>query len=224
MSPLGISLLRLLAVAGFSLLAWRKLQIVMALQPQPRWDHPWQRLRSVLVNGLFQRRMVQREWKPGLILTIMLTDFAFEAFRFDKLMEATDEADMKAGVRDARDLVWKDGLDAFTCTSCGYCEAACPIELEHLDKFFRMRQHQVMIAGEFPHELKKVFEAYESQGNPWGLQASQRGDWAAGLNVPVVRSARDMAGLDCLFYVGSSPTSMRRARCCANCAATHRWR
>ena len=56
----------------------------------------------------------------------------------------------------------------WACTTCGYCEAACPIELEHLDKFFRLRQHQVMIAGEFPHELKKVFEAYESQGNPWG--------------------------------------------------------
>jgi Fe-S oxidoreductase len=186
----------------------------------------------------------------------------------DKLMAATDEADMKAGVRDARDLVWKDGLDAFTCTecgrckdacpthltgkplslkavnddlkrhlmsqralivqapavqplpalvgevisqdtlwactSCGYCEAACPIELEHLDKFFRMRQHQVMIVGEFPHDLKKVFEAYEAQGNPWGLQASQRGDWAAGLGVPVLRSGQDMAGLDFLFYVGSA--------------------
>jgi len=186
----------------------------------------------------------------------------------DKLMAATDEAEMQAGVRTARDLVWKDGLDAFTCTecgrckdacpthltgkplslkavndslkqhlieqreaivaadpkqelpplvgpvigedtlwtctTCGYCEAACPIELEHLDKFFRMRQQQVMIAGEFPHELKKVFEAYESQGNPWGLQAAQRGDWAAGLDVPVVRTAEDLAGLEFLFYVGSA--------------------
>jgi Fe-S oxidoreductase len=186
----------------------------------------------------------------------------------DKLMEATDEADMQAGVRSARDLTWKDGLDAFTCTecgrckdacpthltgkplslkavndslkhhlleqrdlvvagdpeqslpplvgmvisedtlwactTCGYCEAACPIELEHLDKFFRMRQHQVMIAGEFPHELKRVFEAYESQGNPWGLPAEQRGDWAHGLDVPVVRTAADMAGMDYLFYVGSA--------------------
>jgi len=92
----------------------------------------------------------------------------------------------------------------WTCTTCGYCEAACPIELEHLDKFFRMRQQQVMIAGEFPHELKKVFEAYESQGNPWGLQAAQRGDWAAGLDVPVVRTAEDLAGLEFLFYVGSA--------------------
>jgi Fe-S oxidoreductase len=186
---------------------------------------------------------------------------------------------MQAGVRSARDLTWKDGLDAFTCTecgrckdacpthltgkplslkgsttassaicsssarrssptrcascrrswaavigtetlwactTCGYCEAACPIELEHLDKFFRMRQHQVMIEGEFPHELKKLFEAYESQGNPWGLQADARGDWAQGLGVPVVRTAADLAGLDLLFYVGSAmsfdPRGQRIAR------------
>jgi Fe-S oxidoreductase len=92
----------------------------------------------------------------------------------------------------------------WACTTCGYCEAACPIELEHLPKFFRMRQHQVMIVGEFPHELKKVFEAYESQSNPWGLQADQRADWAQGLDVPIVRTAADLAGLDCLFYVGSA--------------------
>jgi Fe-S oxidoreductase len=425
----------LLAFAGFAWLAWRKLAIVLALQPEVRWDRPAERLKSVLVNGLLQQRMIQREWRPGLmhaaiflgfmslllrklqliaigysesatfpevlgpfaavkdgielvvvaavlyafyrrfivrpprlepnreavlvlslILTIMVTDFLFDGFRFtllservagigherayafggdavanlfsglpptvltagyvlsywvqmvvvfsflvllpagehfhivtalpalffrrgrpanqvpsvdiDKLMAATDEAEMQAGVRTARDLTWKDGLDAFTCTecgrckdacpthltgkplslkavndslkhhlldqreaivagdpkgelpallgpvisedtlwactTCGYCEAACPIELEHLPKFFRMRQHQVMIVGEFPHELKKVFEAYESQSNPWGLQPDQRADWAQGLDVPIVRTAADLAGLDCLFYVGSA--------------------
>jgi heterodisulfide reductase subunit C len=436
MSPVGISLLMLLGMCGFAWLTWRKLAVVVALQPQMRWDQPWQRLQSVLRNGFMQQRMVQREWRPGLmhaviflgfmsllvrkvqllaigysetfvwpdafggpfaafkdgvevavtlavlygfyrrfvlhpkrlepnreailvlglILAIMLTDFAFDGFRFallapsvpgiaheaqyawagnavaqmfvgmspgalqagyvlsywtqmvvvfsflvllpagehfhivtalptlffrrgrpghrvpsvdmEKLMEATEEADMVAGARTARDLNWKEGLDAFTCTecgrckdacptfltgkplslkmvndsvkhhlveqrelivtkdpknelpallgpvigeetlwactTCGYCEAACPIELEHLDKFFRLRQHQVMIAGEFPHELKKVFEAYESQGNPWGLPTQQRGDWAKGLDVPVVQDAEAMAGYELLFYVGSA--------------------
>jgi Fe-S oxidoreductase len=436
MSPVGISLLMLLALAGFVALAWRKLQLVAALQAEPRWDEPWQRARSVLVNGLLQQRMLQREWPSGLmhaviflgflsllarkaqlvaigfdehfvfapafggpfaafkdgvelaviaavlyamwrrcvarparlernreawlvlglILAIMITDLVFDALRFallapqvpgiahesdfafagsalantvaawpqqalqwgyvlsywtqmvvvlgflvllptgehfhivtalptlffrrgrpayrvpgvdiDKLMDATDEADMRAGARTVLDLNWKEGLDVFTCTecgrckdacpthlsgkplslkavndslkhhllaqreavlggdakgelpplvgpviaedtlwactTCGYCEAACPIELEHLDKFFRLRQHQVMIAGEFPHELKKVFEAYESQGNPWGLQAGERGGWADGLGVPLVSSQDDMAGLEFLFYVGSA--------------------
>jgi len=62
----------------------------------------------------------------------------------------------------------------------------------------------VMIVGEFPHELKKVFEAWEVQGNAWGLPAEQRGDWAKGLDVPVVSSAADAAGLDYVFYVGSA--------------------
>ena len=436
MGPLGISGLLLLALAAFAALAWRKLAIVRALQTEPRWDQPAQRWRTVLVNGLLQRRMVQREWRAGLmhaviflgfmslllrklqllaigydetaafpdafggpfaafkdaielavtaavlyalyrryvlrparlernreallvlglILIIMLSDFAYDGFRFatlaafvpavaheqayafagstvaqavsglspsalqagyvisywlqmtvvlsflvilplgehfhivtalpalyfrrgrpahrvptvdiDALMAATDEADMKAGVRTALDLTWKDGLDVFTCTecgrckdacptfltgkplslkavndslkhhllderarvlardakaelpaligsaisadtlwactTCGYCEAACPIELEHLPRFFRMRQHQVMIAGEFPHPLKTAFEAWQSQGNAWGMPAEQRGVWAQGLDVPLLRQASDAADLELLFYVGSA--------------------
>jgi Fe-S oxidoreductase len=174
---------------------------------------------------------------------------------------------MKVGARTVRDLTWKEGLDAFTCTecgrckdacptfltgkplslkgvndgvkkhllaeretilagkddalpalvgsvisedtlwactTCGYCEAACPIELEHLGKFFRLRQHRVMMDGEFPHELKNVFEAYEATSNPWGLPADTRADWAKGLDVPVVSSPEEMKGFDYLFYVGSA--------------------
>ncbi len=33
---------------------------------------------------------------------------------------------MRIGVRTAKDLTWKDGLDAFTCTECGRCKDACP--------------------------------------------------------------------------------------------------
>jgi Fe-S oxidoreductase len=438
LSPLGITLLTLAAVAGFVYLSVRKLAIVAALQPEVRWDHPWARLRTLLVNGFFQARMIQRDWKPGvmhtaiflgfvalllrkvqllvigydepftypglaggifaaakdavelavlaalayafyrryvqkparlepnreallilsLITVIMITDFLFDGFRFalladrypdlaherdfafvggrigaafaglspavlqagyhlsywtqlvvvfaflvllptgehfhivtalptlyfrrgspanavptvdlEKIMgEGADDAEMKIGVRTAKDLTWKEGLDAFTCTecgrckdacptfltgkplslkwvndsikhhlleqrqvivdpkaaddalpplagtvisddtlwactTCGYCEAACPIELEHLPKFYRMRQHRVLMDGEFPHELKAVFEAYEVQSNPWGLPADTRGDWARGQDVPVATTAADVAGLEYLYYVGSA--------------------
>jgi Fe-S oxidoreductase len=104
----------------------------------------------------------------------------------------------------------------WACTTCGYCESACPIELEHLPRFFRMRQHRVMMDGEFPHELKAVFAAYESQSNPWGLPADTRADWARGLDVPVVTDAASVQGLDYLFYVGSAqsfdPRGQRVAR------------
>jgi hypothetical protein len=54
MGPAGISALMLLAFTGFAWLAWRKLAIVIALRPEARWDQPWQRLRSVVVNGVLQ--------------------------------------------------------------------------------------------------------------------------------------------------------------------------
>ena len=92
----------------------------------------------------------------------------------------------------------------WACTTCGYCETACPIELEHLPRFFRMRQHRVLMDGEFPHELKAVFAAYESQSNPWGLSADARADWARELGVPVVTTPEQVKALDYLFYVGSA--------------------
>ena len=450
MSPLGITLLMLVAFAGFGYLAARKLRIVAHLSPEVRWDHPGARLMAVVTNGLLQSRMIRRDWKPGLmhaviflgfmallarklqlivigyhepfvypgvaggsfaalkdaveiavlfalayafwrryvvkpvrleanreallilslILAIMITDFLFDGFRFalfagadpgiaherdyafagsrvalalsglspaalslgyhlsywtqlvvvfaflvilpvgehfhivtalptlyfrrgspantvpfvdlEKMMAEGAEADeMRVGVRTAKDLTWKEGLDAFTCTecgrckdacptfltdkplsmkwvndslkrhllekreeivagktpdealpplvgevigedtlwactTCGYCEAACPIELEHLPRFFRMRQHRVLMDGEFPHELKAVFEAYESQSNPWGLPAGARGAWAASLDIAVVDTPEHVRALDYLYYVGSAesydPRGQRVAR------------
>jgi len=112
------------------------------------------------------------------------------------------------------DVISDDTL--WACTTCGYCEAACPIELEHLPRLFRMRQHRVLMDGEFPHELKAVFAAYESQSNPWGLPADTRADWARGLDVPVVTDRASVEALEYLFYVGSAesfdPGGQRVAR------------
>jgi len=436
MGPIAITLIAAAGIAGFSLLAWRKLAIVAALQPEVRWDRPGERLRKLLALGFLQQRMIAGEPKPGLmhtviflgfmtllvrkvqllvigysptfvypglagglyatlkdlvevavtaavlyafwrrfvlkprrlepnreaivvlslILAIMVTDFLFDGFRFayfdgrdggiaheqsfafvgaaiaaglsglapesvavgmhvsywiqmltvfsflvllpwgehfhivtalpavffsrdtplnrvpavdlEKIM--SDDAggdDIRVGARTAADLVWKDGFDAFTCTecgrckdacptfltgkplalkwvhdavkrhllehreaivagrhealpplvgpvisedtlwactTCGYCEHACPIELEHLGKFFRLRQHQVMMEGAFPAELKTLFDNVESAGNPWGLPADARADWAKGLDIPLLESAEQAKDLDYLFYVGSA--------------------
>jgi len=185
----------------------------------------------------------------------------------EKIMSDDAGDDMRVGITNAADLVWKDAFDAFTCTecgrckdacptfltdkplalkwvhdsvkhhliekreaivarkadelpplvgnvisedtlwactTCGYCEHACPIELEHLGKFFRMRQHQVMMEGAFPAELKTLFDNYESAGNPWGLPSDTRADWAKGLDVPLLESPEQARELDYLFYVGSA--------------------
>ncbi len=39
---------------------------------------------------------------------------------------ASDGAPMKFGAKDVMDLSWKNLLDAYSCTECGRCSAACP--------------------------------------------------------------------------------------------------
>ena len=349
MSPVGISLLMLLAFAGFAWLAWRKLQIVLALQPEVRWDQPGSALRSVLVNGLLQQRMMQREWRAGpdargdlprlhvaaaaqaaadrhrlrraasssrrpsagrsrrsrtasnwpsslAVLYAFWRRFVLRPPRLepqprggagavadpgdhghrlrlrrlslraavrpgagdrararlrlrrrrggqccsracrrrrcrratccrtgrrwwwcsaswcccrraststssprcrrcssaaagpanrvpgvdiDKLMEATDEADMKAGVRTARDLTWKDGLDAFTCTECGRCKDACPTHLTGKPlslkavndslKHHLLEQREAIVAGDPKNELPRAGGPGDQRGHAVGL-------------------------------------------------------
>jgi Fe-S oxidoreductase len=110
----------------------------------------------------------------------------------------------------------------WACTTCGYCEVACPIGLEHLPKFYRLRQRQVMMEGVFPQELNRVFAAYESQSNPWGLDAATRGDWASELDIPIVGTAAEVEQLDYLYYVGSAssfdPRGQKIARAFAKVA------
>ena len=442
MGPWAISLLMILGFAGFAVLAWRKLAIVVALRPEVRWDAPAGRLSRLATMGFGQSRMVAGEWRPGLmhaaiflgfmallvrkvnliaigydplavipgaagalyaaakelvevgvlvavlyafwrrfvarpkrlepnreaililslILVIVVTDFLFDGFRFVRYaadagiahergfapvgaalaaafaglspdaiawglhasywtqmvtvfaflvllpagehfhivtalpavflaretplnrvpgvdLEAVmaDDApeDMKVGAKTAADLVWKEAFDAFTCTecgrckdscptfltgkplaqkwvndslkhhlldkreailahreadlpplvggviseetlwactTCGYCERSCPIGLEHLGRFYRLRQHQVMMEGAFPPELKAVFDAYESQSNPWGLPADTRGNWAKDLGVAVLESAAQAKDLEWVFYVGSAQSFDARAQ------------
>lgn len=99
------------------------------------------------------------------------------------------------------DVIKEDTL--WACTTCGYCEAACPIELEHLPRIYKMRQNMVMMETEFPEELMNVFNNYENQSNPWGVPADSRADWAKDLDVPFITSDEDMAKYDYLYYVGS---------------------
>lgn len=46
-----------------------------------------------------------------------------------ELAPAGDAQPMKFGAKDVQDLSWKNLLDAYSCTECGRCSAACPANL-----------------------------------------------------------------------------------------------
>lgn len=96
------------------------------------------------------------------------------------------------------------------CTTCGACVEQCPILIEQFPKLLFLRRHLVMEKVEFPEEILPFFENMEQRSNPWGIAPSDRGRWAADLDIP--RFSKN-GTLDYLFYVGcvgSFDARMRR--------------
>lgn len=89
--------------------------------------------------------------------------------------------------------------EIWTCTTCGACMHVCPVEIEHIPKIVGFRQARVLMESKFPAELVPFFRNIETNSNPWGLGSSKRGDWAEGLDVPLLK---DRPGTEYLFWVG----------------------
>ncbi len=90
------------------------------------------------------------------------------------------------------DTVW-------ACTSCAWCETACPVFIENIPRLIEMRRHKVQVEADFPPEIQRVFEGMERQGNPWGIGQDRRDEWAEDLKIP---RWGDGGQYDYLFYVG----------------------
>jgi len=88
------------------------------------------------------------------------------------------------------------------CTSCGWCEEGCPVGIEHIQRIFDMRRHLVLMESKFPQEATSAFKGIENQGNPWGLAAEKRIEWAKGLDIPEMSELEDPSDIDVLYWVG----------------------
>src|SRR5438477_2739095 len=73
----------------------------------------------------------------------------------------------------------------WACTTCGWCEQACPVFIEQLPRIVDMRRNLVLMESRFPDEAARVFKGMEGQGNPWGMGSNRRAEWAADLDIPV---------------------------------------
>jgi len=87
----------------------------------------------------------------------------------------------------------------WACTTCAWCEQACPVFIEHLPRIVDMRRNLVLMESRFPEEAARVFKGMETQGNPWGMGSNRRAEWCADLDLPLVADAKDA---EYLFFVG----------------------
>src|SRR3954469_10670130 len=92
----------------------------------------------------------------------------------------------------------------WACTTCGWCEQACPVFIEHLPRIVDMRRNLVLMESRFPEEAARVFKGMETQGNPWGMGSNRRAEWCADLEVPVAAAMdkESLEGVEYLFFVG----------------------
>jgi Fe-S oxidoreductase len=104
------------------------------------------------------------------------------------------------------DVLW-------SCTNCGACVEECPVDIEHIDHIAGLRRHQVLIESAFPTEASSMLKNLENKGDPWGMGAARRLDWAEGLDfdVPVVEGPIG-EDVEYLFWVGCAGALEDRAR------------
>ncbi|MFL5411759.1 MAG: (Fe-S)-binding protein [Myxococcales bacterium] len=91
----------------------------------------------------------------------------------------------------------------WACTTCGWCEQACPVFIEQIPRIVDMRRHLVLMESRFPEEAARVFKGMEGQGNPWGMGSNRRAEWCADLDVPIAANVGNAAReFEWLFFVG----------------------
>ena len=104
---------------------------------------------------------------------------------------------------------WIDEETIWACTTCRYCEHACPVGITFVDKITDLRRHLVLEKSEFPKEAQTAFNGMERQGNPWNVSPESRLEWAEGLKVPTVEQNPEF---EILYWVGCAPATDPRAR------------
>jgi len=100
--------------------------------------------------------------------------------------------------------------ELMACTTCGACVANCPVFIEHVDTIVNMRRYLVLTEGDVDAEVARTFRNMENNANPWGVSNSRRGDWAEGLDIPLMSELDHTP--EYLFWVGCAGSFDDRAK------------
>jgi len=92
--------------------------------------------------------------------------------------------------------------ELWACTSCKACDEICPVNIEILDKILDMRRYLSLMESNFPAELGNAYRAMENQGNPWGMNQGERGDWAKNIAGVTIIDPGEPITAEYLYWVG----------------------
>jgi Fe-S oxidoreductase len=146
------------------------------------------------------------------LLIMNLRDHVFE--QGEAILDARAEGREPEAVPLNPDVVEDEVV--WDCVTCGACMQECPVNIEHVDHIVDMRRNLVMGESRFPQEAGALLRNMESAKNPWGVQQSERADWADGLGV---RTLEDGRAPEYLYWVGCAASFDDRAKKIAQATA-----
>jgi len=146
---------------------------------------------------------VGRPLSPRFI-GIKARDYAFQHY---PVLGHAQNGKPLVGNKDSGGIYSEDEI--WSCTTCGACEAECPLLVEYIDKIVDLRRGLVD-DGNVPQSLQKPLKALESRGNPYGKMEKKKADWANAKDFqqvcPVKTLGKDKDkdnGADTLYFVDS---------------------
>jgi Fe-S oxidoreductase len=126
-----------------------------------------------------------------------LIEKAPELVRLARAAEAAEKEAAAAALPALSEVVPPETF--WACTTCGWCETACPVFIENIPRLIDLRRYKVLVDSDFPEEAARVFKNIETQGNPWGIGSNRRAEWCEDLDVPRASSGEPF---EYLFFVG----------------------
>jgi len=122
-----------------------------------------------------------------------LRDLLYSMKREEILGDAELPEDKKViGGAVSEETIW-------ACTTCRYCEWACPLFITFAGKLVGHRSYLTLEESDFPAEAQAAFKGMERQGNPWNLARADRAKWSDGLDV---KHIGELQGMKYLLWVG----------------------
>jgi Fe-S oxidoreductase/nitrate reductase gamma subunit len=118
-----------------------------------------------------------------------------------KALRAQGATQIELPVWTGPDMITEVATEAavWGCTTCGWCEEGCPVNIEHIQRIVDMRRYEVLMESRFPDEIVNIFKGLEVNSNPWNLGFDKRANWAADLGVKTLSEDPEV---EVLYWVG----------------------
>jgi Fe-S oxidoreductase len=142
---------------------------------------------------------VGRPLSPRFI-TVKARDYSFQHY---PVVGRAHNGTPLIGSKDSGSIYSEDEI--WSCTTCGACEAECPLLVEYIDKIVDLRRGMVD-DGNVPQSLQKPLKALESRGNPYGKMEKKKADWANAKEFQQICPVKTLGknnGADALYFVDS---------------------